>query len=66
MGNWSLNGCDYDEYKEIRNNVIDEFVEEMKGNAGGGLITSWDKPCGISYERIEEIAEQMKGDDNND
>lgn len=49
--------------QEIRAQAIDEFVKKVKSNAGGGLISNWDKPYGISYERIEEIAAQMKGEE---
>lgn len=48
--------------QEIRNKAIDDFVKEMKGNARDGLITNWYKPYGISYERIDELAAQMKGE----
>lgn len=48
---------------EIRTEAIDEFIKGCKATHDG-LICNWDKPYGITFERMEEIAEQLKEQNN--
>ena len=47
--------------QEIRNNAIDEFVIKLKRVRGYGLITNFDRPFGVTFNKLDEIAEEMKG-----
>ena len=47
--------------KEIRNKAIDEFVIKLKRVRGYGLITNFDRPFGVTFNKLDEIAEEMKG-----
>lgn len=47
--------------KEIRNKAVDEFVIKLKRVRGYGLITNFDRPFGITFNKLDEIAEQLKG-----
>ena len=44
---------------KVRADAIDEFVKKCKA-AHDGLIYNWNKPYGISFEEIEEIAKNYK------
>lgn len=46
---------------EIRNKAIDEFVIKLKRVRGYGLITNFDRPFGVTFNKLDEIAEEMKG-----
>lgn len=46
---------------EIRNKAIDEFVIKLKRVRGYGLITNFDRPFGVTFNKLDEIAEQLKG-----
>lgn len=48
-------------FKEIRAKTIDEFVIKLKRVRGYGLITNFDKPFGITFNKLDEIADQLKG-----
>lgn len=47
--------------KEIRNKAIDEFVIKLKRVRGYGLITNFDRPFGVTFNKLDEIAEELKG-----
>ena len=47
--------------QEIRNKAIDEFVIKLKRVRGYGLITNFDRPFGVTFNKLDEIAEQLKG-----
>lgn len=49
---------------EICNQTIDEFVRKLKRVRGFGLITNFDKPFGITFNKLDEIAEELRGDKN--
>lgn len=51
------------EKQKIRTNTIDEFVNLCK-TTETHLITNWEKPFGIDFDGIEEIAEQLKEQKN--
>ena len=42
--------------------AIDEFVIKLKRVRGYGLITNFDRPFGVTFNKLDEIAEQLKGD----
>ena len=46
---------------EVRNKAIDEFVIKLKRVRGYGLITNFDRPFGVTFNKLDEIAEQLKG-----
>ena len=46
---------------EVRNKAIDEFVIKLKRVRGYGLITNFDRPFGVTFNKLDEIAEEMKG-----
>lgn len=45
--------------REIRDKAIEEFVEKCKKVRGRGCILNWDTPYGITFQKIDEIAEDM-------
>lgn len=49
--------CQNDGY----NKAIDEFVIKLKRVRGYGLITNFDRPFGVTFNKLDEIAEEMKG-----
>lgn len=48
---------------EARQSAIDEFIKRCKATHDG-LISNWNKPYAITFERMEEIAEQLKENNN--
>lgn len=42
-----------------RTDAIDEFIKGCKATHDG-LICNWDKPYGITFERMEEKAKELK------
>lgn len=45
----------------IRAKAIDEFVIKLKRVRGYGLITNFDRPFGVTFNKLDDIAEQLKG-----
>ena len=45
---------------EIRNNVIDEFVQQLKSTNYGVVITNWGEPYAITFKELDYIAEHLK------
>lgn len=45
--------------EKVRNDAIDEFIKGCKATHDG-LICNWDKPYGITFERMEEKAKELK------
>lgn len=46
--------------QEIRNKAIDDMVLQCKKVRARGLITNWGKPFGIEFDKLDEIAQQLK------
>lgn len=49
--------------ERIRNKAIDDLVFQSKKVRASGLITNWGKPFGIEFDKLDEIAEQLKAGD---
>lgn len=64
-GSYSCMNCDgyecqrYKAYQQGRADAIEEFVKGCKATHDG-LICNWDKPYGITFERMEEKAKQLR------
>lgn len=53
-----------EEHDKICNKAIDEYVRKLKRVRGFGLITNFGKPFGITFNKLDEIAEELRGDKN--
>ena len=42
------------------NKAIDDLVLQCKKVHARGLITNWGKPFGIEFDKLDEIAQQLK------
>lgn len=47
----------------VRNKAIDDLVLQCKKVHARGLITNWGKPFGIEFDKLDEIAQQLKAGD---
>ena len=46
--------------QRARNKAIDDLVIQCKKVHARGLITNWGKPFGIEFDKLDEIAQQLK------
>ena len=47
-------------YEDGYNKAIDDLVLQCKKVHARGLITNWGKPFGIEFDKLDEIAQQLK------
>lgn len=47
-------------YSKGYNKAIDDLVFQSKKVRARGLITNWGKPFGIEFDKLDEIAQQLK------